>query len=398
MLQNTIDSWGFFLENATGDCIFMLAESLGANRYSPEAILNRLFQQEYKGNELSYEAYLFDLCRKRGLLSESLPIERMEDHILVNILSTTTKRCTEDERDCLVDLLGFGNSLDKKSFSKELLDRAPSMDKYLLPSILLLLCGPYYKNLDFMTWPFRLDRQQLSTIGQAQNHAKIPNSDWIPLVFISFHRSRWYSSDTGSNSQTQIPIVEETKQTRKAGRPGGNWLTETYKKKYSLEEVDERLNKGSIWKSILEITREVRLSPKSGWDAYKSLSAAILLYTLQEIGIAQKSTAKSIPASFEKTVRFLGKGYADVDEINIGAGALSRSSISPYWVAMRDLFSKLCQAHLNNRWSDLKDIKQTTILSGGRPQQTVFFDRNNIEIIRQSVELLRKKLPELLPL
>ena len=398
MLQNTINSWRFFLEGATGDCIAMLAQSLGTNCYSPEAILNRLFQQEYKGNELSYEAYLLDLCRRRGLLSESIPIERMEDHILVNVLSTAVKRCTEDERDCLVDLLGFGDAIDKKSFSNALLDRAPSMDKYLLPSIILLMCGPYYKSLDFIMWPFRLDHQQELTIGQTQIHASIPYSDWIPLIFISFHRSRWYSSGTVSNCQPQVPVMEETTRIRKVGRPIENWLTETYRVDYSLEKVEEKLYKGSIWNSILQITREVRLSPKSGKDAYKSLSAAILLYTLQETGIAQMSAAKSIPASFEKTVRFLGKGHADVDEINLAAGALSRSSISPYWVAMRDLFSKLCQAHLNNRWSDLKDIKQTTILSGGRPQQTIFFDRKNVEVIRQVVELLRKKLPELFPL
>lgn len=399
MLQNTIDSWRFFLEDATGDCIALLAQSLGTNDYTPEAILNRLFQKDCKGNELPYEGYLFDLCKKRGLLSDALPIERMEDHILVVIVSTALKRCTEDERDCLVDLLGFGDSLDKKSFEKALLDRTPSMDKFLLPAIILLLCGPYYKSLDFMTWPFRLDRQQLLTIGRAGDHAEIPYSDWIPLVFITFRRSKWYSTDTTShNLQPPLQAKEKTTVPRKVGRPGGNWLTEAYQKEYTLEAIEERLNANSIWRRILDITREVRLPAKSGKDAYKSLSAAILLFSLQEIGVAEKSTAKSIPAAFEKTVRFLGKGHADVEELNIGAGALSRSSISPYWVAMRDLFPKLCQAHLNDRWSDLKDVKQTTILSGGRPQQTVFFDRKNVEIIRQSVELLSRKLPEMLPL
>ena len=197
---------------------------------------------------------------------------------------------------------------------------------------------------------------------------------------------------------SHVHASKETSHSKKVGRPSGIWLTSSYREKYSLEEVEKVLDKKGIWTSITDMTRAVRLSEKAGEDSYLSLSAAILLFSLQEVGIAQRSMAKSIPASFERSLRYIGKGYADVSDLKTGSGPLSRSSISPYWVAMRDLYPRLNQAHLNDKWSDLKDVKQTTILSGGRPQQTVFFDRKNVEIIRQTVELLGKKLPNLFPL
>ena len=359
MLQNTIDSWNFFFKDATGDCIALLSQSMRVNEYMPEAILEKLFRDCFHGTELSYEGYIFETCKKKGLLYRDLPLERMEDCLLVNILSSAVKRCTEDERDLLLDLLGLEDNLAKGPLTKVLLDRAQSMDRFLMPAIILLLFGPYYRRLDFLTWPFRLDRNQLRTIEQAHYHVDISYSDLPPTIFIVLNRkNRFKSEDTVDMCQpSHVHASKETSHSKKVGRPSGIWLTSSYREKYSLEEVEKVLDKKGIWTSITDMTRAVRLSEKAGEDSYLSLS-----------------------------------------DLKTGSGPLSRSSISPYWVAMRDLYPRLNQAHLNDKWSDLKDVKQTTILSGGRPQQTVFFDRKNVEIIRQTVELLGKKLPNLFPL
>ena len=186
MLQNTLDSWHFFLNGATGDCISLLTQCMGISKYSPEAVLEHLFQSSYNGVELSYEGYLFDICKKRTGLSDALPIEEMEDRILVDIFNTAIKRCSEDERDLLLDLL----------------NRAPAMDKFLLPGIILSLCGPYYKQLDFMIWPFRLDRQQYQALERIRYRVSIPYSDWEPTVFIAFHRSHAFNHDSDQECPT----------------------------------------------------------------------------------------------------------------------------------------------------------------------------------------------------
>ena len=196
MLQNTLNSWQFFLNEATGDCISLLNQCLGINEYNPQAVLVHLFQRSYNGVELSYEGYLFDICQKRTGVPEALPIEEMEDRVLIDIIYTAIKRCTEDERDLLIDLLGLGDNTDKQSFKKVLLNRAPAMDKFLLPGIILSLCGPYYKQLDFMTWPFRLDRQHYQALERIRHHVGITYSDWEPTVFIAFHRCHVFKHDS----------------------------------------------------------------------------------------------------------------------------------------------------------------------------------------------------------
>ena len=200
MLPSTIDSWRFFLQDASGDYVYLLSQALGSNSYSPDALLNIIFNREFKGIEVSYDGYLHEHCRRQNREFRSSSIESMEDLILIDIINTAIKRCPEDEKDLLLNLLGIGDDVEKKAFTEVLSKRALSMDKFLLPGIALLLFLPISSISHFFTLPFRLDRNQDNTFGQIRRHTSVPDSDRAAVVLIGARRSYSYN---GVNSKTE---------------------------------------------------------------------------------------------------------------------------------------------------------------------------------------------------
>ena len=196
MLQSTINSWNFFLENATGDIIFQLSQQLYCKCYSPSDILTELFDRYCDGLELPYEGLLLKYFpEKYDALKQNSPIELLEDVFLVDVIHTSINRCAEDERDLLLDILGFESNVKKKDVAVRLISRAESMDRFLLPGVAMLLINPkYYKTVDFASWPFRLDHYQLYTLEQIRNHVPISHIVAICILLISFHRSSIYAA------------------------------------------------------------------------------------------------------------------------------------------------------------------------------------------------------------
>lgn len=196
-LSSTINSWNFFLDDAPGDALAQLSQILNCSIYSPEGLLDKLFERYCGGKELSYEQYLLYNLGKRSIDFGMDPtIENMEDAILSDVVYSAIKRCTEDEKDLLVDLLGFKGGLGKKEIGEELSLRASSMDRFLLPAILMLLVDThYYRELSYAKWSFWLDPQQLSTLASAGSHARIGNEVLAIVVLISCRRNFVYSEN-----------------------------------------------------------------------------------------------------------------------------------------------------------------------------------------------------------
>lgn len=394
MLQSTINSWSFFLDNASGDCLSHLAQSLDCHSYSPSDILNKLFKDNGDGTELSYDSFLYTNCR--NLLSNvdySPSVEQMEDTILVDLIYSTIKRCPEDEKDLLLDLLGLNGSIDKDAIVKELSIRAASMDRYLLPGIALLIVAPqYYRRIDFMHWPFHLSSKQVKSLYSVRNHISYGDDTLTLIIIIAFHRSIVYSPESTKTAK----LEPQNKVSRCVGRPKETWLSDVYRSKYATGQVENILSKEHIWQKIVEWTKKVQYSEKAGRDAYKSLAAAIIYYALQRTGIAKNNSKKLIPLSFANTALLLGKDVAEDLAKTKGAGPLSRSSISPYWFAMSKLFEKMYAIHVNNSWEDKRDIMQTAMLIGIGPQGKPFFVRQNIDWIGGAVNYLLEKLPKII--
>lgn len=395
MQQNTINSWGFFLDYASGDVLAQLASILNCHSYSPHDILNKLFEVYSDGVEFSYEGYLFSYLQRQNVgVKHLFSIEQMENAILAGIVSEAIKRCPEREGYLLLDLLGIEGEIVNSSISKEVIASIESIDGFKLTGLALLLIDPhYYKRLDFVTWPFRLNSLQYEKLYHIQKYSSISNESTAIVLLIAFHRSIPSSPTT----------TESTKGSQKSIKPGNNcvgrpkesWLTEQYATSRTVSQVEEILVKEHIWQKTIEWTKKVQYSARASRYAYKSLAAAILYYSLQRCGIA-KPTRKSIPASFETTAMFLGKDVAEDLNGSKRAGPLSRASISPYLSALNDLFERMTALHLNGRWMDKKDIRQMELLQTGQSQRKVFLIESNIVWIGEAVDYLKKKLPQII--
>ena len=203
MQQSTINSWNFFLEHATGDIIFQLSQQLYCSFYSPSEILTELFKRYCGGLELPYEGLLLEfLPKKSDALQYTSSVEQLEDAFLVDVIHTSINRCTEDERYVLMDILGLDAKARKKEIAVRLLSRAESMDRFLLPGAAMLLINPrYYKNVDFMTWPFHLDLHRFHTLEQIQDHVPISDATAICILLITFHRGYIYASSLSDDTK-----------------------------------------------------------------------------------------------------------------------------------------------------------------------------------------------------
>ena len=211
MLQNTINSWKFFLEGSSGDCIYQLAERLNCKLTSPAAILTKLFNDYSGGIELSYEAFLFDILKKQyGETAQVKDVENIEDALLVNIIHSAIKRCPEDERDVLLGYLGLPGNLDKAEIKKELTERAPSMDRFLLPGVALLLVDPrfYFDKYEAIRWPFYVDHRQFEDFWKVLcKRVSYGNELEMAILLIACHRVFIYQPDQKSQESFSEEIL-----------------------------------------------------------------------------------------------------------------------------------------------------------------------------------------------
>lgn len=195
MLQNTINSWGFFLKFRSSDVYEQLGDIFRNHPFSPEDYLNNIFDVYSEGIELSYQDYLLSYLRRGHKKDEqNRTIEQIEDTVLLNIIHSVMKKCTEDERDLLLDLLAYdGGSVEKNTIYERLSIRAATMDRFLLPGIALVLINPwYYGHLDYMNWSFRINSQQYETLKSIQQRAPLGDEAAVVAILIAYHRTSIY--------------------------------------------------------------------------------------------------------------------------------------------------------------------------------------------------------------